>query len=393
MLWTTDDLPLSLWQTRRGTPEEADALVVGGGLCGLSSAYWLRREMGDGARVVVLEAGAVAGRASGRGLGFLSTGTAEPFARLCDEIGREPALGLWERTRENRELLRRELLDPGRVDADFLPEGSWIAVLDPERATALEASCETLREEGFDCRWMPAEAVREASGADTLGGAVFQQRDGGLDPVKLCRGLAATGGFELRTGCRVREIGSVGERVRLATEAGDWLAPRVVVALGARTPVLLPHLATEIRPVRVQALATVPGERRLRGVWWLDDGDLSLRQAADGAVVLGGRRRVAAEQEVGYLEAPTARVQGALDDALAATFPHLADRPVTHRWAATRASTADGLPRVGTVPGVPGAVFAAGLHGRGLYLGFAAGRHLARRALGREDGPLIPGLS
>jgi len=396
VLATPQALPRSFWQTRRAAAAEADAVVVGGGIVGLSAAWWLVRLAPPGHRVVLLEAAGLAGRASGRNAGFLLTGTPDPFRELAATMGRERALALWHLSRENRELVRGELLDGGRVDADFLPEGSWLAALadgaDGRRQEeALAASCEELRAEGFDCEWRDAAAVRAASGSRRLGGAVFQPRDGGLDPVRLCRGLAASGGFAVRTGSPVDALEPAGDRVRVVAEGGDVVAPRVVVALNAAAPVLLPHLAPRVRPVRAQMLATAAGERPLAGVWYINDGHEYIRQLADGTVVLGGARQQAADQEVGHLEAPTATVQGALETFLAGAFPHLAGRPVVRRWAGIMAFTADGLPAIGEVPDVPGALYAAGFNGHGMSLGFITGRHLARRALGETAGELFPG--
>ena len=75
---------------------------------------------------------------------------------------------------------------------------------------------------------------------------------------------------------------------------------------------------------------------------------------------------------------------------LADAFPHLAGRPVVRRWAGIMAFTADGLPAIGSVPDVPGALYAAGFNGHGMSLGFITGRHLARRALGEAAGDLFP---
>jgi gamma-glutamylputrescine oxidase len=381
MSWSPRGLPASFWQRRRRPPAEADCVVVGGGIVGLSTAWWRRRE--GGGRVVLLEAGALAGRASGRNAGFLLTGTPEPLSRLVAEQGREAALDLWHRSRENRELLRAEILDPGRIDCDFLPEGSWIAALPGTgQEEELAASFALLREEGFEVEWREAAAVREASGGGgRLGGAIFQLRDGGLDPVALCRGLAATGGFEVVTGARVAALEPAPDgRVLVVADGGDWLAPRVVVATNAYAPELLPHLVPEVRPVRAQMLATGPGERLLTGVWYVDEGGEYLRQTADGTLLFGGARRTAEDAEVGYLEAPTGQVQGALERFLADVFPHLAGRPVRHRWAGTMALTADGQPRIGEAPGLPGVLYAAGLNGHGMSLGFVLGRELAGRA-------------
>lgn len=391
MSWPSRGLPASFWQRRRRPAREASCVVVGGGIVGLSTAWWRQRE--GGGRVVLLEAGALAGRASGRNAGFLITGTPEPVARLVAERGREAALALWHRSRENRELLRAELLDSARIDCDFLPEGSWIVALPGTgQEEELAASHELLREEGFDVEWRDAAAVREASGGaeTTLAGGLFQPRDGGLDPVLLCRGLAATGGFAVETGTRVLGFDSVpGGRVRVHADGGDWLAERVVVATNAHGPELLPHLASEVRPVRAQMLATGPGERRLAGVWYVNVGGEYLRQLADGTLLVGGARRAAEAAEVGYLEAPTGQVQGALDAFLARTFPHLAGHPVRHRWAGTMAFTPDGLPRIGEAPDLPGVLYAAGWNGHGMSLGFVAGRHVAQSTLDRHPAPLF----
>jgi len=82
-------------------------------------------------------------------------------------------------------------------------------------------------------------------------------------------------------------------------------------------------------------------------------------------------------------------VQGALERFLAEYFPRFADRPVRHRWAGTMAFTADGLPCFGTVPEIPAALYAAGMNGHGMSLGFATGRYLARRVGGEDLAPLF----
>lgn len=377
-------LPTSLWLHRPSTPEELDTVVVGGGFVGLSAAWWLARE--HGVRATLLEAEHLAGKASGRNAGFLLTGSAVPFVRLVEAHGRETALRFWEASRENRTLLRREILDPGTVDASFLPEGSWIAALEGTgQREDLEESLELLRAEGFELQWRDAEAVRNASGSERLTGAIFQPEDGGLNPVRLCRGLARLDLFDVRTGVEVRHLEPEGDRVRLVTLAGDILARRVVVAVNAYAPSLLPFLARTIRPVRGQALATAPGARHLEGVWYINDGFEYLRQLPDGTLVLGGCRQVAERIEVGYVECPTATVQGALEEFLNKSFPAFAERPVMDRWAGIMAYTEDGFPRVDQVPDLPGAVYAAGFSGHGLSLGFAVGRHLARRVLGKAD--------
>jgi len=369
--------------------------VVGAGIVGLSTAYWLTR---SGHRPLVLDADGIASHASGRNAGFLLTGTAETYSSLVRGIGEAAARRLWELSSENRELVRGELLDSARVDCEFTPEGSWIAAMadHPEQELELRESCERLAALGFDLQWREASEVRRASGSPVLGGGIFQPRDGGIDPARLCRGIArlvAEAGGQVRTGVRVRRLEPEGGRIRIVTDGGHLLARRAVLALNAYAPALLPHLQGEIRPVRGQILATVPGVRDLTGVWYVNDGYEYLCQLPDGTFLLGGCRWAARETEVGFEETPTAQVQGALEGFLRQAFPRFADRPIRHRWAGTMAFTADGLPRTGEVPEVPGAIYAAGMNGHGMSLGFATGRWLAGRVVGEGSAELFPPVS
>lgn len=382
----------SFWLSRDNDPEAAGTVVIGAGIVGLSTAYWLTR---SGHRPVVLDADGIATHASGRNAGFLLTGTAETYTSLVHGIGEPAARRLWELSNENRDLLRGEILNPGKVDCEFVPEGSWIVGMAdrPEQEKELRESCESLAALGFALQWREAAEVRRASGCTRLAGGIFQPEDGGIDGARLCRGIARLvreAGAQVRTGVRVRRIEPEGDRVRVVTDQGHLLAERVVVAVNAYAPALLPHLQAEVRPVRGQIFTTAPGPRDLQGVWYVNDGYEYFRQLPDGTFLLGGCRWVARETEVGYEETPTAQVQGALDGFLKDTFPRFAERPILNRWAGTMAFTADGLPRTGEVPGVPGATYAAGMNGHGMSLGFATGKWLAERVVGERKGELFP---
>jgi glycine/D-amino acid oxidase-like deaminating enzyme len=173
----------------------------------------------------------------------------------------------------------------------------------------------------------------------------------------------------------------VGERVRLSWAGGEVLAHSAVLAVNAHAGPLVPALAPRLQPVGLEALAAATTPRRVRGLWIAGADALAVRQLADGTVIAARR----AGGEPGFLETPTAGGQAGLEEQLQRCFPALGRLAVVQRWAGTDAVTADGLPWVRSVPGVPGAAYACGFNGGGLSLGFALGRRLARWAGDREE--------
>ena len=110
------------------------------------------------------------------------------------------------------------------------------------------------------------------------------------------------------------------------------------------------------------------------------------RRLASGALLLGGCREVAPEQEQTTNAVPTARIQAALDRFLEAELGMAA--AVTHRWAGIMGFSRDGLPLVGAVPGADGVFVCGGYAGHGMGFAVHAARTLVRH-LG--SGASIPG--
>src|SRR5215210_2325834 len=74
---------------------EVEACVIGGGVGGLSCA---RRLAQHGIETLLLEAGTVAGGASGRNGGFLIAGVGPFYNDIRERLGRERAQAIYERT-------------------------------------------------------------------------------------------------------------------------------------------------------------------------------------------------------------------------------------------------------------------------------------------------------
>ena len=301
-------------------PAGCDVAVVGGGIAGVSAAFWLKR-LAPSLSVVLLERDRLASGASGRNAGFLLQGTDADFARTVAERGPEVARRLWRFTQENRDGLIEAL---GGEEVGLATAGSITVAADAEEDERLRAAATLLHADGIAATYRPAEAANAHLGSRGFLGSLEVESGATLHPVRVVRALAARSGAQIVEGAAVRGLEPVGDGVRVETERGTVEAGRVVLALNAYLPLLVPALAEVVRPVRAQILATAPQPRRITQSVYSHEGYFYLRQLPTGAVLLGGARHLHVEAEVGYEDTPTDALQADLEAYLDRHFPDFA---------------------------------------------------------------------
>lgn len=378
---------VSHWQAEPAPPPGAarnaggcDVAVVGGGIAGVSVAHWLRR-LEPGLDVVVLEKDRLATGASGRNAGFLLQGTDADYATTVARLGRERARRLWKFTCETRDGLADALAD---ADVGFEAAGSFTVAGDEAEAQRLRTSQRLLREDGVEAEYLVADTTNERLGSEGFLGALYVPAGAVLNPVRAVRALAERSGARLWEETGVLAIEPAGNGLHVTTTGGMIEAGRVVVAVNAALPRLLPDLAGIVAPVRAQMLATEPVPRRLAWPLYSHEGYFYLRQMPTGEVLLGGARHLHREAEVGDEDATTQPLQADLEAYLRRHFPALA-APVTRRWSGTMGFSRDGLPAFGEAPDRPGAWWVGGFTGHGMGYGFRMGRTVAAAVLGHAD--------
>ena len=371
---------LSYWQQpAREAALACDVAVVGGGVVGASTAYWAKKML-PATRVVLVEAERLAHGASGRNAGFLLQGVTSDYATDVARFGADRARRLWAFTRENRDALVTELRGAA---FDFEGSGSLVVAGTAAEDERLRASVQKLRSDGYPAAYLPPSELARRIHARGFHGGLYTTTGGVVHPAKLVRHLATASGADVLEHHPVAGLGIWGNRFVLETPARHVVADRVVLALNAYTPRLVPSLGGYVRPVRAQMLAT---ERMLPR--WLSqplyshEGFFYLRQTPAGHLLLGGARHLHTLAEVGYDDAVTEPLQADLEAYLRRHFPQAADLKVERRWSGTMGFSPDGLPSIGPVPGHAGAFFAAGFTGHGMAYGFRAGRLLAEFAHG-----------
>ncbi|MCS7173198.1 MAG: FAD-binding oxidoreductase [Armatimonadetes bacterium] len=386
---------LSLWLDAPYKPRpplrgdlRVQVAVVGGGITGISVAYWLSRE---GVDCCVLERDVVAGGATGRNGGFVQEGTTPGYADLIARFGRAEARALWAFTVENRERMVQVCAEEG-IEAEVDPCGSVALASDSHELEEFAREAALLSLDGFPVQLLDAEEVAGRLGRPGFTGGMFNPRDIGIHPVRFTRGLA---GAAERRGARIFEgtpvvgIEREGAGWRAVTHAGTVRAERLVLALDAYTENLEAPWVRWIRAVRGQVLATAPFPRRFAHLFYANGGLEYWRQIPSGRVVLGGLRRLHAQEEVGTEDRLHPRIQEALEAYLRdlGVPPEVA---VTHRWSGALGISRDHLPLLGPVPDEPGLLLAAGYTGQGLAFAFLAGRMITELIVsGSTDSPHV----
>jgi glycine/D-amino acid oxidase-like deaminating enzyme len=351
------------------------AVVIGGGVLGVSTAHQLARQ---GAAVTLVSDAALAGGASGRSLAWLNSAAPR---------------------RAEYHQLRVLGIDRYRTLSARLPGLDWLR-FDGGLHWGAEAEGMFAHQKaiGYAAEWVhPDEIPAVAPGVDPAavpaGGAVFNPGEGWVDLPSLIdllvKELTAFGGtVALDTGPATVTV--QGDQVIGArTESGLVLdADVVVLATGAAVPDALARLGLQIgdrTPVSV-LLRTQPVATGLRAV--LNTPRVSLRPTPDGAIVLdSGWSEEAVERHAdGTFDVPGSVVEGLLAEASSVLAGH-PELPLESVLAGRKPIPADGEPVLGPVPGIAG-LHAAFTHS-GATLGLIAGELLADQIVTGEVHPLL----
>ena len=388
--WQSTSFPFSL---STHLPSVADVAIIGGGLLGAATCYWLARA---GVPVVLLERTALADGATGRNGGFVRAGTAESYPEAIARIGPQTARAVMDITYENRALLR-QVVQEEEIACDYREPGALQLALTDAHKEQQHQEVEALQKDGFPAQWLErtqVQAMIKTPLAPEILGGRFLPEQGLLHSARLIQGLVHAA---LRIGAHayqahVFEIGRDGENIRLHTSRGSLVAHRVIVAINAWTSTLLPKLTNIIVPVleQMQAYQAIDPLFSVALSVRMHTGEY-MQQTPSGTLLIGGCGSVAPNAGVGVWESvPTIPVQKAIEQILPRIFPSLAPQlHVVQRWAGILGCTQGRNPIVDCAPTLPQVFFVGGFTGHGIPFGMRFGQLLATAA---KDGFLPSAL-
>ncbi|PEN14092.1 FAD-dependent oxidoreductase [Longibacter salinarum] len=367
-------MTVSIWQqAQRRRAVAYDVAVVGGGIVGCSTAYWLRQR-DPSLRVAIVDANSLGAGASGRNAGFVLLGTHEDYLSAIREYGERTAHRLWQFTRENRRLISE--LDGSTFG--WREKGSLTVAGDEEEDDRLRRALPYMRAAGIPVVYLGPSETMERLHAQGFHGSLYCTTGAAVDPLRLVRYLAAESGADALTHHRVTKLHSEGGGVVLDTPRLQVKAERAVLAAGAYVPQIVPSLQQYVRPVRAQMLATHPApDQLLSSPVYSHDGYFYARQLDGGTILAGGGRYQHRETEVGYEDATTPAVQADIERYLHTHFPWTTNLRIESRWSGTMGFSPDNRPVVGRVPNCPSCLYATGFTGHGMGYGVRMGQMLA----------------
>ncbi|MBT5120831.1 MAG: FAD-binding oxidoreductase, partial [Planctomycetes bacterium] len=347
---------------------EADVVIIGGGLAGVSFAWHLLEGGLNPERLVLLESRNIASRASGRNAGFLLADFAEPYGRLKEAMG-DGAARLRHLSLRNQEWLKATAAQL-EINWQWSPDGVLVAAASAHEEEEYRASVQALTDDGFPVDFLAADALSERLASPNAFGGMFDPAGGGCHPACFVLELAKAC---MKRGARFFEQSEVihldSESVVAQTARGSVRAARLVLAINAYAPLLDDTLASLIAPTRGQMLSFPPvADRVLKPVVYRNHGFEYFRQDMSGRFVFGGFRQTAEALEVGYEETPTSDVQAGLCDFARQLYPQLQALEPEYRWAGTMGFSVDGMPFVGPHPHKDGILLCLGFTGHGFGL-------------------------
>jgi sarcosine oxidase subunit beta len=331
-------------------PKECDVLIIGGGISGCATAYYLAK---GGLDVAVVEKRSIASGASGRN-----------GSCLTQLDGREMSL---ERVHKRLPFVRADIVllrglndELGR-DIELQQFGSMDLASTAEESDELRNLVAIQKAGGDDAtEFLTTEALREKSPA--LAGHVFDGKfcsiDGSVNPIKLCWAFALAA-FERYRACfiaqtKVEKIIFRGGKARgVKTSRGEIQARMWIInCTNAWSPEIEPHIT--VFPVlnvvgvteQIPTIPVITWEYTYKGFYCYGTSQ------KNGSLIVGGHPTCEPETvEDHFSENVSFEDIKRFAEVLCFLYPSLNWVSLLRIWAGTFAMTPDRLPYIGPMPG------------------------------------------
>lgn len=339
--------------------QEAEILIVGGGVVGSCLAYYLTQAGRD---VLVVERGDTNLQASGANAGSLHVQLLSFDFGAKAEAGGGPAaatLALGPRSI----ALWRDLERACGADFELAVTGGLMVADSPAGMDFLRAKAALERRYGVENAIIDAAELRRLAPAlsHELVGAEYAPQEGKINPLRATYAVLEQA---RRQGARfLRGVNVTGIAAAPAVEGGGWRvetprcrirAKQIINASGpwARETGRLVGIDVPVHSAPLQMIVTEPAPKLVSQLVAHADRHLSLKQAVTGGLIIGGAWTAVFDPARRFNTVSRSSIEGNLWVARH-VLPQIAGLHVVRAWAAMNINI-DGAPILGPVPGLPG---------------------------------------
>jgi len=405
-------------------PAKADVVIIGGGIVGVSTAWFLAKQ---GVDVVLCEKGHIAGEQSGRNWGWV---------RVQGRDAREipmvlESIRIWD-----------GLADEIGEDVGFTRGGCFFTASSTRQLESFEEWVDISRDYDIETRLIGAAELKQHVRGSAIDwpGAMYTQSDGRAEPHKAAPAIARAAersGATIMSGCAVRGVETSGGAVSaVVTEYGSIETSTVLCAAGAWTSMFCRSMGIDVPQLRVRGTVarTAPCESVLDGC--IFDDRLGIRRRQDGGYTVAhgsvlehpvtpssfryfAKFIPALMQELKIVRlsfggdfvdewktpkswdldkpspfeetrvlnpSPTPSVLKGIRKNLDTIFPTMKHTPIVESWAGMIEASPDIIPIIDGIKEVPGFHIATGFSGHGFGIGPGAGKAIAAMLVGADSG-------
>ncbi len=334
---------------------DVETLVIGAGIAGCSTAFWLGRE---GVKSIIVDKGAANSQASGGNAGSLHVQLLSFDFGKKAESGGSPALKTLQLQKE-AVALWKSLQDELGKDFQIKTVGGLMVAENEHDIRFLEEKAAAERSVGIDVRVIDAQELHQLEPAisELMIAASYCPEEGKINPLIATQGIldaALDLGQEIHTGIEVFAIEQGKTGFVVHTSTATYRCKNVVNAAGAWASRISGMVGPEV-PVHgapLQMIITEPVEPVISHLIAHGDRHLSMKQASNGNVIIGGGWTGGWNKVVNF---PTTLRDSLEGNTWVArrTVPCLDGVNIIRSWSAMNINI-DGAPILGEMPGVPG---------------------------------------
>ena len=203
--------------------EETEVCVIGGGLFGLTTAYYLTK---CGKKVIVLEKGEIGSKVSGNTTGKITSQHDLFYAHLIDDYGEEYAKKYLEANEKAIENIK-QIIKEEQIDCDFSMQKSYVYTTKEDEVLEIQKEVEAVNKLGKDAKF-----VNKIDLPIKIKGAIEFDGQAQFHPRKYMLGLANSiiKQNKIYQYTTVIDVEKNGEKYKVYTDKGSVEAKYIVMA-------------------------------------------------------------------------------------------------------------------------------------------------------------------